>query len=387
MSDPPPHPLPPELWEYIIRLAVPFFIVSDYLPFEEQRIPRHDDLLREKCAFALVCKTWNQIVSFMLAEDIRFVRPQEHYLRSIVFGSATIEPRGHHIRKLQLAYSYIPRHGSDSVASLLSSCPNIEYLYRPCPIAEYPIHHPRFTNIPWLTNLTRVDWFCVVYRMDLDNPAYAAVVLHSLVDVVNQSPNLRYLTIWGKGLSWPVVPLTHPNIQTLRVGNLPDNLDICVASWKFPSLHHLILEHLPTKCIRAFSRQVHTVEFAPRLSFRRDGSFLLLDLNANPNLRRINFSVLFFPQAHAWRGEYRHVREIGLNLCLTEFFWQQGEKSLWPAIKGQLSWLSGCEGSGFVHADLIELHGDWSRWEEEEEFIRFKEVLRTRGAELRYLRD
>lgn len=241
--------------------------------------------------------------------------------------------------------------------------------------------------MPQLMNLTRVDWFCVTHGSDLDNPAYAAIVLHSLVDVINHSPNLRYLTVWGKGLSWPMVPLTHPNIQTLRLGNLPNNLDVCVAAWNFASLHHLILEDLPTECIRNFSRQVHTVEFAPRLSLRRDGSIFLLDLNSKPNLRRINFSLLFFPQVRAWHGEYHHVREIGLNLCLTEIFWQQGERSLWPAIKGQLSWLSGCEGPGFVHANLIELHGDWSQWEEEEEFTNIKKSLKARGAELRYLRD
>ena len=381
MSDPPPPSLPPELWIHIIRLAVPFFIVSDYFPFEEQRIPRHDDVLREKCSFALVCKSWNQIVSPMLAEDIRFVRPQEPYLKTFMSGSAAVEPRGHRTRRLQLTYSHVSGHGEDRLASLFSSCPNIEHLYRPYPSAGCPIHHPSFANIPQLLNLTRVDWACVTRGAD------AAIVLHSLVDVVNHSPNLRYLSIWGERSSWPVVPLTHPNIQTLRVGNLPNNLDVCVARWEFPSLHYLILESLPAECIRIFSRQVHTVEFAPRLSLRRDGSILMLDLNAKPNLRRINFSVLFFSRPRVLNAEYHHIHEIGVNLCLKEVFGQQDHRSLWTMIKGQLPWLRGREGCGFVHADLIELHGDWGHWEEEAEFIDVKEILKARGAELRYMRD
>lgn len=389
MPDPPSPSLPPELWVYIIRLAAPFFIVSDYIPFEEQRIPQHNDVLREKCTLALVCKSWNRMVSLMLAEDIRFVRPREPYLESFVFGSPTVEPRGHHTRRLQLAYSYIPGLGGriDSIASLLSSCPNVECLHRPYPSTEYPTHHPSFTNIPQLQNLTRVDWFCVAHGTNHNDPTYTATALHSLVDIVNHSPNLRYLSISGKGSSWPVVPLAHPNIQTLRVGSLPGNLDVCIAEWRFPLLSHLILEHLPTECIRIFSQQVHTVEFAPRLFLRRDESILLLNLNAKPKIRRINFSILFFPQARSWHGKYRHVREIGLDLRLTEVFGQQGQRSLWTTIKGQFSWLSSCEGHGFVNVDLVELHGDWSRWEEEEEFSNFKVMLKAKGTKLRYLRD
>jgi hypothetical protein len=371
--------LAPELWFHIIQLATPFYIISDYIPFEEQRTPRHDDILRDKRSFALVCKTWNRIVSPMLAEDIRFVRPQEPHLKSFVLGSVTIEPRGHLVRRLQLAYSHEP----DSVASLLASCPNIEYLRRPYSSAKYPIHHPSFANCLRFTSLTRLDWFCVARKTDSHETMHTTAALHSLVDVMKQSPNLRYLSISGKGSHWPLVPLTHPNVQTLRIGRLPLRLDESVSRWNFPSIQYLILEHLPTECLRKFSRQVHTVEFAPRLCLRRDNSIRSLNLNAKENVRRINCSVLFFPRL--WRGEYHHVREIGLDLRVTEIFAQQGENSLWTAIRSQLSWFDGSEGCGFVHAELIEFHGDWSRWEKKEEFIEFKEVLKARGTELRYL--
>jgi len=130
----------------------------------------------------------------MLAEDFRFVRPHEPHLKSFVLGSPTVDPHGHLVRGLQLAYYHIPRGGQMNPRPYSSQFTTAE----PTRMRRRTL---RLRYAPeWISWVNLLISCSVSPPQERDRPGH-----------------------WFN---------PHPNTQTLKIGSPPTDSDPCTPRWK-----------------------------------------------------------------------------------------------------------------------------------------------------------
>jgi hypothetical protein len=313
--------LPPELWIQIFRWATaPAEVepkdVSTFMPFQSVKwnVPlRHQ--LSTKRTLVLVCRQWRHLGIKFLYEVIVL----RHHVQAL--EQALRRGYGKWVRVAELVCAchnkhrnHLGRPAVSQVTEILRLCPNLRTLTRPatvdpCVIELHPAHFP-------LPSLHHVFWW---------NPHFVhGVPINSLLDVLGNSPNVRYLAVGGDAY----LPDIHgrllhlPHLTTLRLRRLSSSYLWQVARWSLPNLAHVVLEVVSLaqsldSLWDAFGHQLHTIELGCVLRFLVDDRITSI-LKQCPNLRVLNYYINFtsIPE-----NPFQHslLKQIGLHAAQNSF--------------------------------------------------------------------
>ncbi|KAI0797611.1 hypothetical protein C8Q75DRAFT_738970 [Abortiporus biennis] len=306
--------LPNELWLIIFRFATvsPSTInlqSSSYTPF--QSIPHNlrDEALGVKSNLSRVCKLWRQLLGEMMYEDVVLLKSNAAMLRKLLQDEleATGSNRNSVVRRICLPYSTVTttRFTSQStdVLEFLRHSPNLKVLVRPnittdmhIVPSEYLVFDFPAEECPQLLSLVRLDWWH-------HNEATRTGGINSLINVLQEAPNLQYLSlggdIWLASMRTSPVQLLHLTTLRLRRVNVLFIQQVC--QWSLPSLKHFIVDTVHDLSVLGsfwahFGEQLHSVELGKSLRFYVN-DILHVVLQGCPNLKELNYYIMFTSKA------------------------------------------------------------------------------------------
>ncbi|KIK48365.1 hypothetical protein CY34DRAFT_798183 [Suillus luteus UH-Slu-Lm8-n1] len=377
--------LPPELWLSIIRWATyapPGLDVPSFEPFlgsfdHDNRAEA--DAMAVKRAVVQVCKLWRDLALSILYEDVKVGRGVQALVEALG-KTYRGEQLGRCVRRLELPYPHtgtITNTSSDLALQILQYCPQLETLVRPFMSAspdsvryEFPTRSHSFLN------LKRLEWWHY-------NDATRSGGINSLLDVLQNSPNLQYLVVGGEMLTSAQTGnvLELPALKTLRLRRINPLFVHRICQWRLPSLVHIVvdfpLEQNALDTIwQVFGARLCTVEFA------RHVGFLLSDqttrfLRGCPQVKTFNYFLNFtspppiFGQQCALQCISLHAFPCGM---VTDMITAAQDR-----LRLHLAFLSR---SSFPALRRIVLYGDWENMILDPRFVEFTQTMTSRGCSI-----
>ncbi|KAH8106819.1 hypothetical protein BXZ70DRAFT_252162 [Cristinia sonorae] len=362
--------LPPELWLAIFRFATTTeltasLLATSYRSFDYPTNGFIDDSLKVKYAIVHVCRSWRDLASSMLYEDVLVLTEYASILRHILKGHSEDDGAGHRhrVRRLCLPYSAsVPqmstRYPTDAV-SILQMCPSLEVLVRPNMAygsrGEAQMFEYEAEPCPPLPSLKRLDWW---HR----NDAARTGGINCLTDVLQAAPNLTYLSLEGEvGLSLMQLhtTVTLPALTTLHVRRVNSLFMLQISKWYLPSLRHIILDgytnvYMVQSIARSFGEQIWTMELGKSLRFYMDDAVHPI-LEGCPNLKELNYRLFFTRNPTPPATPHASLSTVGLHGA-TNLFFEHHEHELWAHLERHLE--AFCSPS-YPALRQILLHGDW----------------------------
>ncbi|VDC08024.1 unnamed protein product [Peniophora sp. CBMAI 1063] len=292
--------LPSELWLLVFHYAADCpkaLYPADYTPFE----PDSDDMeaaehmsLAIKRAIVLVCRRWRDLGEELLYEGLHIHHGVPALCDSFEHGHGCDLAR--RVRRAVLPYTQTqtPTYRPVPALSILTHCPHLEVLVRPCGRRAL---YPQFefsTDAPKLPALKRLEWW-------QDNSACCTGGINSLDDVLKAAPHVQYLTFGGQMFITALRQqqrLHLPELHTLRLRAVNAIAIRQLCFWSTPVLDHLILDDAPSNAEMLDTLWENVGEQLQAVELGRDEHFRCHDyvatvLTVCPGVRELNCRVLY----------------------------------------------------------------------------------------------
>ncbi|KAK7693756.1 hypothetical protein QCA50_003328 [Cerrena zonata] len=330
--------LPTEIWLEIFRWATltPHLIylhATTYHPFQVIRLEPSYDCAKPELSFAVksaisqVCKLWNELTKNLLYEDIIIsgvhrISDMKHQLLGKSINEEDATPWHHKVQRIYLPFASTITMAKLSnipdVIDILRHCaPTLTTLYRTAPSTDFGRGHMLIYEFPAgdcppLPNLKRLDWWH-------NDGAARTGGINSLVHVLKEAPNIRYLTLGGHVASvlFLAGPVELPDLATLRLLDMSMTFMFNLSTWSLPSLRNLVLETVrPIQPFwETFGTQLRTVELSKHLGYITNTSVIPSILNGCPNLEQLNYYVEFTSMPEVPPNKlHTSLAVVGLNL-------------------------------------------------------------------------
>jgi len=398
--------LPTEIWKLIFRFATTTPDLdythhdSAYTPFQPTLVDQMDTVMdvsgpllkaniRFKARLVFVCKHWKALASEFLYEDVRIQNSQQtrSFLDTLERSAKEMrsEGLGKYVRRLQLPPSNVnedlSRPTDVRLVDIINCCTNLEILTKP------PYHDGtddlRFwwglTTLahdgrPKLASLKRLDWFAG-FREE-NSPT--EIQIQRLVDLIRESPNLRYLCLSGNPSNILLRIRPIPKLTTLRFGLIPtvDGISRHDVPELTTFIAHPSILYLKAPFLGLIGQQLHAIELTchsqrSSVSTRDIEDFF----KCCPNLLEFSFH-LGFPHLSEIRS-FQHLSITCIRLHVDRY-----PRVTLAKLPKQFGIVAG---RSFPALKRVVLHGDWSLLRQEESFQTFRETLLNRGCVLEYV--
>lgn len=289
--------LPSEIWLQVLRWAT---YASDdlctrYHPF--QKHPRNyavsdiQDSLKVKAVVVRVCRQWRALAVDMLYEDLH-IGHEEQTLADVL---ERYEELGNRVRRAVLPYSSTTTTTNQPLLSvaILKRCPGLEILVRPAPDIRDILRFEFFAEGLALSSLKRLEWWHM-------NDAARSEGINSLDSVLNDAPNLRYLTIGGQLEMRALQPSRRlESLSTLRIHPHWTHVLFIeqICRWSLPALTHIVVHNAQNQATlnllwEAFGHQLQTIELGGYNRFYIEDHIASI-LRCCPILQELNYHIHF----------------------------------------------------------------------------------------------
>lgn len=383
--------LPVELWLEIFRWATlspstSSLCATTYQPFQAastvEGIDR--DAVAVKRTLVCVCKLWRDLARDLLFEDVVISRNAPALQHALESGGEG-EEKYRRIHRACLPYlSCTPYnyHDSETVATLLQSCPELEVLSRPrtAPFVsdvmtfDYPA-----VECPSLQSLKRLDWWHY-------NEAARSGGYNALTEVLRAAPNLQYLSLggdlWLNLMQRGSVEL--PSLTTLRIRQMNVLFPQQVCRWSMPLLRNLVVDVFRTPRLldtlwERYGEQLKAVELGKHLQF------FVTDLvghvlNNCHGLEELGYFIMFTAVPHEPLQPHSTLTTIRWHAHTNEIL---SGTELWSHLSDHAAVYTR---SFFPALKRIVLHGNWEFALQDEQFLSLARKLGERGIEIERLR-
>lgn len=368
--------LPPEIWLEVFRWAVTHasiekFYTAKYLPFQtSHNYQVLDESLKVKAVVVRVCRQWRMLAEDMLYEDLR-IRHGEQTLANVL---ESYEKLGRWVRRVELPYRNTITTTVQPLRPLaiLKCCPELEVLVRPDPVRSDDLRFEFPAEALPLTSLKRLEWW------NVDEAARSGGI-NSLDDVLNNSPNLQYLSIGGQHWITQFRPAHHlPSVTTLCLRWMNDRFIRQICRWSLPSLAHIIIDSSQGNSVlgmlwETFGSQVQVMELGTHMRFYLEDHLTSMLENC-PNLQQLNYHI-HFTVPPALSVVHSSLRSICLHGQVNEMASDRG----WVHLRLHFAFFSG---PSLPLLKRIVLYGEWHAILTDDRFARMHRELHARNCDL-----
>lgn len=396
--------LPSELWLHIFHYATycpKVLYPAQYTPFE----PDSDDMeaaenasLSVKRAIVLVCRRWRDLGEDLLYEGLHI----HHGVPALchTFEHAHGCDLARRVRRAVLPYAQTqtPTYRPVPALSILTHCPHLEVLVRPCGRRTL---YPQFefsTDAPQMPALKRLEWW-------QDNSACCTGGINSLCDVLQAAPHVQYLTVreirpWCDrmpmliclqfGGQWFLTALRQqqrlhlPALQTLRLRAVNAIAIRQLCFWSTPVLDHLILDDAPVDAEilstlwENVGEQLHTLELGRDEHFRCH-DYVATILTVCPGVHELNYRV-FYTEAPCFGDKFSatvphtSLNRVGLHAV---HFPSEAPDTLWDHLRAHFS---AYHADSFPELREFALYGEeWSTFYSDTRFREIESTVKAAG--------
>lgn len=350
---------PQEIWLYIFRLATSITQghpqITKYTPFGPVRrttAERKKRLFDTKRAIVLVCKAWRVLAMEIMFEEIRIRHGTQGLLEGLERSGKELGVDGYArwVRRIVIDPVIIDFDVNNPVGipPILARCTSAEMIIRPITAftENPPLCRSQAADFPILSTLQRVDWWLASAGPNRHNNPWSSDFLSQ---ILQNSPNLRYLTIAGNRVSQffnfynesehPSHTLRLPSLQTLRVDFDSKEPLFAHTTFDCPKLNCFIIGASLYVCqplLNACGAQLKVVEISKRCYslFELEDTRALVKpvLDHCPNLEKlyIYIDTPLLPAANPTPIAHPKLEYVGLRAVGAPIFW--GFVDLYPEL-------------------------------------------------------
>ena len=385
--------LPVELWLEIFRwatlsLSTSSLCATTFKPFEAASCTEgtDHDTVAVKRTLVRVCRLWRDLARDLLFEDVVISRNAPALQQALESGGVGRE-KYRRIRRACLPYLSCTSYNykdSETVATLLQACPELEILARPRTSITYlgseamTFDYPT-VDCPSLRSLKRLDWWHY-------NEAARCGGYNALTEVLRAAPNLQYLSLGGD--LWLNLmqrgSLELPALTTLRIRQMNVLFPQQVCRWSMPSLRNLIVDvasspHLLDSFSERYGEQLKTIELGKHLRF------FVTDIvgyvfNSCPVLEELGYFVMFTAIPYQPLQPHPTLTTLRWHAAPNDLL---SSKDLWSHLSQHAGVFTR---SSFPALKRIVLHGSWDFALGDERFLSIVKKLGEQGIEIQRLR-
>ncbi|KAH7914735.1 hypothetical protein BJ138DRAFT_1143161 [Hygrophoropsis aurantiaca] len=338
--------LPPEIWMQIIRWATlpptDLGVTQAYLPFRVPYDTTDDSSIEWKRNMIHVCRLWRALATPMLYEDIRVIH-SAHRLAQIMEDTRDVDHGGYGqwVRRLVLPYASTETPTLDgnvsSILGILRCCQGLECLIRPISkVIPGTLRYEFSVGMVPLLSLKRLEWWHY-------NDAARSGGINSLVDVLENTPNLQHLAVGGNWRMSSERILELAQLTTLRLRRIDPPFVRMICRWKLPALTHVIADFAIVNVAvggfwETFGHRLTTLELGRTITFLLETDQIAQYLRACPNLTTLNYAIHF---TQAPRITHPHnLRCIGVYAAACPMLDSMEEWARWNHLNGHLNFIS-----------------------------------------------